>query len=267
MMPMLRIAAYPFASSGNIRENLSHLLMGMKLAAAHQVQLLVFHECALCGYPPVETPLDAVDESENERKEALHILAEKCREYRLHVLLGDVRTENGQRFNTVYWIASDGKIQPCYDKKALWGWDRDHFAPGQLPGLLTLEGIRIGVRVCFDVRFPELFRPFFRQQIPLCILLMSDTTAQPDPERYALIAGHIRSRAAENVMTVLSVNSLSRNSGAPTAVFDQNGRIAAALEPGQEDLLCYDFSVPEVDFGMLGRMTCAREFMTEKNEE
>ena len=49
----MRIGLYPFPSSGDMSANLAHIRTGAALAAEQSVELLVFHECALCGYPPL----------------------------------------------------------------------------------------------------------------------------------------------------------------------------------------------------------------------
>ena len=56
----MRIGLYPFPSSGDMSANLAHIRTGTALAAEQSVELLVFHECALCGYPPLETSMEAV---------------------------------------------------------------------------------------------------------------------------------------------------------------------------------------------------------------
>ena len=43
----MRIAVYPFASTGSIPDNLRAIRTGIELAAAQNVRLLAFHECAL----------------------------------------------------------------------------------------------------------------------------------------------------------------------------------------------------------------------------
>lgn len=45
-----------------------------------------------------------------------------------------------------------------YDKRALWGWDKDNFTPGEGGGIIEYGDIKIGIRICFEVRFPEYFR-------------------------------------------------------------------------------------------------------------
>ena len=56
----MRIGLYQFASSSRISDNMAHICRAVKGAAAQSVRLLVFHECALCGYPPLETAVDDI---------------------------------------------------------------------------------------------------------------------------------------------------------------------------------------------------------------
>lgn len=48
----MRIAAYQFAVTGDMVENLKKIKNAILLAKKNAVQLLVFPECALTGYPP-----------------------------------------------------------------------------------------------------------------------------------------------------------------------------------------------------------------------
>lgn len=48
----MRIAAYQFAVTGDMVENFEKIKNAISLAKKNAVQLLVFPECALTGYPP-----------------------------------------------------------------------------------------------------------------------------------------------------------------------------------------------------------------------
>lgn len=114
--------------------------------------------------------------------------------------------------------------------------------------------IKIGFRICCDVRFPELFRELYRQNTDICFVSFSDTRETPSPGRYQIIKAHLITRAVENVMTVVSVNSISNFQTAPTAVFDCNGVCVKEAEMDTEGMLIYDYIRPEVSFGMKGRI-------------
>ena len=256
----MRIAVYPFASTGSIPDNLRAIRTGIELAAAQNVRLLAFHECALCGYPPIESDICTIAPAEIDR--ALLEISALARQYRMYIAVGTVRFEGKKRFNSMVIFNDCGNFVGCYDKSALWGWDTDHFLPGEQLGIFKIDGIKVGFRICFDVRFPECFRSLYREKTDLCIVAFSDTCETPDPERYKIIQSHLRTRAVENVMTIVSVNRLSRYSGAPTAVFTPDGRILAEAPTDSSSLLAWDFQIPEITFGRKGRIVNSNRFLT-----
>lgn len=251
----MKIACYPFAACADMEENMRHIRLGVKTAAEHRARLVCFQECALTGYPPVETTIENV--TEEKCAAGIQAVSALAREGGICILIGTILYDSGRRYNSALAFDENGKEICRYDKRALWGWDRENFTPGDRDGVFTLDGMKIGVRICFDVRFPELFRSLFDAGTPLCIMPFCDTAAQY-PERRRIITGHLRTRAAENVMQVLSINSLSRPPAVPTAWFDQNGKILKQTD--KERLLLCDVTVPEEDFGMMGRRVNANLF-------
>lgn len=89
----------------------------------------------------------------------------------------------------------------------------------------------------------------------------SDTNEMPLPVWYDMIKSHLITRAVENVMTVVSVNSISGFQTAPTAVFDCNGCCVKEAEANTESLLLYDFTKTEISFGMRGRLVNNNRFL------
>lgn len=256
----MKIGVYPFASTNNIADNLSRISSAIGQAAKEHVRLLVFHECALCGYPPVETSIDEIDNAEVES--ALAKISALAERHHMFIAVGTVRMEEGKRFNSIVLYDDGGRRIGHYDKMALWGWDQDNFKRGTSQGLFEIDGIKVGFRICFDVRFPELFRALYRQKADICFVCFSDTQTVPSPQRYQTIKAHLITRAMENVMTVVSVNSISNCQTAPTAVFDWNGTVRCEAETGRELLLVYDFERPEITFGERGRLENNEYFMT-----
>lgn len=52
----MRVGVFQFSTSRDIYRNHRKIVEAIKNAGSKQVRLLVFHECAACGYPPIETP-------------------------------------------------------------------------------------------------------------------------------------------------------------------------------------------------------------------
>ena len=255
----MRIACCQFASGFNINDNLKQIKDMVNAASYQSIDLICFHECALCGYPPVETSIDKLNEKII--TEALEEVSTIAAKNQINVLLGTVLFENERRYNSALVFSPNGQLIARYDKKALWGWDRDNFVGGSKIGIFEIAGTRIGIRICFDIRFPELFRELYDKKVNLCIVLFSDTSEEQDLERYEIIKGHIRTRAVENVMTIISTNSIFRCQTAPTAVIDQNGYTLAEAIRDQNDMIFFEYEVPDIDFGMQGRIENNRLFI------
>lgn len=119
----------------------------------------------------------------------------------------------------------------------------------------------MGIRICFEVRFPEFFRELYRENAELCLVSFCDISQTENKERYELIKAHLRTRAVENVFTVLSVNDISSFQTAPTAVIDPNGAVLLEMERNKEGLLIYDYVRSEDSFGMLGRKRISDELV------
>lgn len=87
---------------------------------------------------------------------------------RVAVVLGGFKRRNadGEVFNTALVIDADGEIAAGYDKIHLFDariGGRSFEASGveqagERPLIVTVAGVRVGVTICYDVRFPELYR-------------------------------------------------------------------------------------------------------------
>ena len=249
----MKIGAYQFAVTGDISNNLSRMLDAVSLASREGVGLLVFPECAVTGYPPLALASPA--EIDEPLRNHAHIQLQKAAERnRMHVIAGTIIRRGSSFYNAALCFSPDGTVTE-YDKRALWGWDQENFTPGARDGILHAGELKIGIRICFEVRFPEYFRELYRQKTDLNVILFSDIASQADPDRYDLIRAHIRTRAVENACPVLAVNNAAPFQAAPTALFDASGKTLCELEPGKEGLLIYDFEKKNPSFGELGRKT------------
>ena len=251
----MRIGAFQFRASGNLRENHAKITGAIEQAAAETVRLLVFQECAACGYPPVERPdVQSIDFAllQGNMKE----IAALARQHNMYIALGTIENRDGCFFNAIHVIDPHGKTLGVYGKRALWGWDTDalsHFTRGGSNRIFTVDGLKIGFRICFEVRFPEYFRELYREGARLCFVSFCDVGGKENPGRFELIKAHLQTRAVENIMTVVSVNSISGFQSAPTAVIDHNGLVVLEAPKNREHLLVYDYTEPKADFGMEGR--------------
>lgn len=247
----MKIGAYQFAVSGNIEKNLEIIKKAIGQASQKGVKLLVFPECALTGYPPRD-----MDHSSSVDFVKLNLAYEQLQklanENSIHVVLGTITKDDEKYYNSAI-ILAPYKEKKFYYKRALWGWDKDNFSVGNKDGIFEIEDLKIGIRICFEVRFPEFFRELYKEQTDLNIILFYDVSDCDDTERYDLIRSHIRTRAVENVTYTLSVDAISPYQTAPTALYDKSGYTLLELTRNKEDVLIYDLNFQEADFGEKGR--------------
>jgi predicted amidohydrolase len=97
--------------------------------------------------------------------------------------------------------------------------------------------------------------------VSLCFVSFCDVSEEADDERYGILKSHLITRAAENVMTVVSVNSVSSHQTAPTGVFSPDGRVIETATDGEESLLLYEYEKAKNSFSGDGRETLSRAML------
>jgi predicted amidohydrolase len=253
MSRRLTVGAFQFAATDNIEDNLKAIERGIRASADKKVRLLLTQECALCGYPPLEVPsTDAIDKSA--LKDAYERIRELACKYSMYIALGMITFEEGNTFNSVYLIDPEmGSIIP-YHKRALWGWDSKNYSPGNnSDGIYIIDGIKVGTRICYEVRFPEYFRELFSKGVELALVSFADVGSTAN-NKLNVIKSHLISRAAENAMYVLSANSTSQNQLAPTCLIDPDGKLLDSALLNEESLLSAEIEMTAPNFGREGRI-------------
>lgn len=247
----MRIGAYQFPVSGNMSDNFIIIEKAIKDASAQGVELLVFPECALTGYPPHDISDSSVVDFEKVN-EMLSRLKNTAADKNISVIVGAIYSEDDMIYNSAVVLTSKGE-KYIYHKRALWGWDRDNFTTGNKNGIFELDGWKIGVRICFEVRFPEFFRELYREHTDLNVIIFYDVSDAENINRYHTIEGHIKTRAIENVCYTLTSNTIGPYQTAPTALYDRSGRILTECERNKEGMIIYNLEKTPLDFGEKGR--------------
>ena len=263
----MKIGAYQFPVTKEITENFKHMEEGARAAAKEGVRILAFGECALTGYPEgnaehIRAIAECDLESYNEK------VGELSRKYDIYLLFGSVRRQSYGWTNCAFLASLDGDVTPIYEKRALWGWDKDLFSqPSESNssiGVFEVDGMRFGVRICFEVRFPEYFRELYRAKPDAVFVLFNDRDETENSERCSLITAHLRTRAVENIFPIVSVNTSLAFQCVPTAAINRDGVIVAALPLDQPGLLVYALEKTEPSFGTAGRMYIS-DMLTQNN--
>lgn len=256
----MKIAAFQFRGSSSIEDNLAAVERGVALAASQGVRFLITQECALCGYPPIETAsVRTIDFGLLQR--ATRRIQDLAIAHEMYVGVGTILRSGDRYTNSIAVLSPNENAFEPYSKRALWGWDRDNFGQGTHDGIYVIDGRRLGIRVCYEVRFPEYFRELFRAQVRVSLVSFCDVAEAPNPARYDMIKAHLVTRATENAMHILSANSISQFQTAPTCLIDPDGYVVSVAPPDQEYLLAFDLVEDESNLGRDGRIFHSRELL------
>ena len=246
----MRLAAYQFDVTGDLKKNTEKIKTAIEKAAAENADFIAFPECAISGYPPTDLPT-----SKDFDLEALPAVLQELQElsdaHKITILVGSIAFDE-KYVNRAFLIAPKRDIKH-YDKRALYGWDSDNFARGNTDGIFEINGLKVGVRICFEVRFPEYFRELYKANTDLNVVIFYAVSDFDDTEKYNVLRSHLISRAAENVTPILSVDAITPFQSAPTFFINASGKVLAELDRNKEEILFYDFEKSELNFGEIGR--------------
>jgi len=145
-------------------ENLRKAERFIQAAVAAQAQIIVFPEDFVTG--PLSGNKAYVD---YERRYVKHF-QQLARQYNIDLVPGSVieGDANGW-FNTSYYIDKTGAIRGRYQKVNLWLPERSYITPGNEVAVFTTDFGRVGLIICWDLMFPELFRAMVRQDVEIVI--------------------------------------------------------------------------------------------------
>jgi omega-amidase len=171
-------------------------------AAASRADLICFPEQFATGWDP--SSRSNIEEPDGRIVSALRKYAQEFGIY----ILGSFRERSEPNpKNTAIAIGKDGTIHSVYSKIHLFSpaHENEAFTPGNELGIFTLGKMSCGVAICYDLRFPELFRLYAQKGVQAVFV----PAAWP--------AGRIRhwelfisARAAENQLYVIGVNTTGK---------------------------------------------------------
>jgi len=241
-MKTIRLATAQFELTGNIDRNLEVILELSKKACAEGARLIVFPECAVNGYPGGDmVDLSGVDP--DKVQDALQSISVQAAELRMFIAAGVALPLDDRRgwANALIVFDDSGRRVCSYSKTALTHSDQGFFLPGDSDPVFTLEGIRFGCQICYDVRFPEGYRRLYARGVHVVVHSYHQAGSQHWKQRRDIMTAFQRVRCSENGVYAVTSNTIGHNRGKdqwiPSMIVDPIGTVVAALDPSQTDVL------------------------------
>lgn len=190
---------------GDLETNLTRVLQGLMRLAQAGCHLAVLPEMWSCGFDNAHLADHAKKSPEILTR--LRIFAARER----MIVAGSLpEAVNGEVVNTLYVVDSDGEIKGRYRKMHLFtptGEDR-HFGAGDKMVVADTSVGKLGLMICYDLRFPELARGLALHGAEILVV-----SAQWPASRNTHWETLLKARAIENQCYVVGVNRVG-SSGA-----------------------------------------------------
>lgn len=155
-------------------------------------------------------PTPYLVEDQNEHYQSIRALA---KDFGLYILGGSAATNvDGKIINRSFNFNPDGDLLGIYDKMNLFSVDLSKhpsntvldegrvYTAGKRPSMIEVEGLKLGLSICFDLRFPEFFRWYSSQGAHLLSISSAFTVPTGRAHWHTLI----RARAIENQCYVIA---------------------------------------------------------------
>lgn len=174
--------------------------------------------------------------AESLESDAINIFKEYAKKNSVNIILGSLamKVENTENItNTSFVINRNGNIVHRYDKIYMYTVDRPNLkidesldtVKGKNLGIVEIDGIKIGIGICFDLRYPEYFKALALNGAEVMFL----------PSNFRKSTGSIaweiltRARAIENQAYFCACN--------------QTGGIAEKQRCGNTQIISYDGTI------------------------
>ena len=243
-MTMLKVAlAQMRVTLGQPEENFRRARGLISDASAAGADLVLFPELWASGYDLKNAHAHASQLNDG----AFLEVSKLAREFGVFVCGSLLEKRDGKCFNTQAIFTSKGQLLASYSKTHLFGLmhEPEYLAPGNELRMASLPWGKAGMAVCYDLRFPEMFRAYAIGGA--CLILLSAEWPHPRLEHWRTL---LRARAIENQVFVAATNCVGDGNGnvffGHSMMMDPLGEIMVEGDEN-ESLLIAELDLSRVD--------------------
>lgn len=235
---ILKIGTCQFGVTGSVAHNSEAICRQMVEAKELEADVVHFSECALSGYAGIDFESFEGYDWDLLRGETEKIMA-LAAELKIRVVLGSSHrlTEPNKPHNCLYLIGPDGRIADRYDKRFCMDREMPYYTPGRRFVDFTVNGVKCGLLICFDLRFPEVYRALKKRGVQ-CVLQSFYNARQQGPSIHSdIMRQSMQCRVATNFFWASMTNSCGWFAPYPSCFIRPDGRIAAQLKDHTEGVM------------------------------
>lgn len=239
----LRVAAAQIAIGGDVEENVRNILEAMRRSADLGAALVVLPETAVTGYSP-DLGRGRPPEDWPTIRAGLERIQKGAQTLRLGVVVGSEAWEDGAWVNRLYAFSEEGALLGYYDKVHLTRADMRYYRAGQDYPVVTFQGVRLGLQICYDARFPEGYRALLDQGAE--VVAQGFYGAGTGTWKVPVLEAHLRSRAAENGCFIVAANVSGPLQIVVSQIVDPLGLMLARANQDCQEIIVADLALERI---------------------
>lgn len=214
----LRVGCWSFVATSDVTANATSVRAGIRAAAEAGVRVLLTPECALTGYPgAARMDLSGLGGCAlADQEDALLAEADHAG---IALVLGTAAEDGAGG-----WTNDAVALTARYRKRCLTPGDVAHFQAGERPAVLTIDGWKLGLAICYDLRFPDVWTDLARLDVDANLVIAHMAGADADPgTKAAVVPALCAVRAAETATPLVFCNTAAADRWLDSGVWDARG--------------------------------------------
>ena len=232
---------------GNKKATFENVYSLLKQHEGEKIDLIIFSEVWSIGwycsnFPKVAETL--------ENSPTINVLKDIALSYKSNIIGGSLILQHENGFtNTCPVISKKGQLITTYDKMHLFSHkgseENKYITTGNELKILNYKNTKIGLTICYDIRFPEIYREYSKHGVEIFVNMAAWSNKKP--EHWEIMH---RARAIENQCYMITVDQTGKitdkeyNLG-NSMVINPWGDIEASLQ-SEESCLLYEIDTDKV---------------------
>jgi omega-amidase len=243
MLDYMKVAAAQISCSlGDPKANLVKVRDFSRQARDGGVELIVFPEMTDTGYSMAVVQAHANSWTDG-FVPGLQDIAAKLS---IAIVCGVSEQDGGSIYNSLVFVDHQGQIAAKYRKTHLYAVapveEQNCFASGDTFASFALRDLRFGFSICYDLRFPEMYRKLVVEE-NVAAFIVSSAWPFPRVEHFRTLA---LARAIENQSYVIASNRVGKDDDlwfcGSSAIMDPRGVTVASASADREEIIQADLS-------------------------
>lgn len=209
---------------------------------SEKIDLLILPELTLTGFT-----MKSENFAENLNGETFRFYSKLCKEYNFNLFGGLIEKEENNYFNSLLHINPNGELAACYRKihPFTFSTENKYYTKGNETVVTKVNNWNAGLSICYDLRFPELYRQYGKQKCELIINIANWPDTRIEHWRTLL-----KARAIENQCYVAAVNRVGDDPklhyNGFSSIFDPMGNELISIKD-EERIIAADIDINNVE--------------------